>query len=86
MYKAKEWFACDVMIFDVYFAAPEHPHVGFYEKITPHNSDASLNLLELMYGALKAKATPCIFKLATNELLLLSLMSFDEKLLSSSSF
>jgi hypothetical protein len=38
--KAKEWFAGDVTIFAVPFAAPAHLHVRMYKKINPYNLDA----------------------------------------------
>ena len=78
----------DVMIFVVLFAAEQvHRQVALYNKIIPYNLDALQNVLNFMYVKWEAKATPCIFKsLAMNELLLLSLMSFDEKLLSLANF
>jgi hypothetical protein len=46
---AKEWFAGDVMIVVVHFAALLHLHVRVYEKIPSGDLDSSLNALEFMH-------------------------------------
>ena len=41
VFEVKQWFAGDVMIFTVHFAAIVHHHVTLYKKITQYNLDAS---------------------------------------------
>ena len=89
VFEVKQYFAGDVMIFVVHFAAELHHHLTLYKKIAQYNLlDASYNVLEfIMYSEWATKATPCTFnKLATSELLLPSLMSFGEKLCQSLTF